>query len=195
MTHIFVKISKRGQAFQEVIWSSEAITPPRKQASLPTVNVSLGVYCARIIVTHNRHQKNSGKILERSNNFLKCCLILCIFHSFRWLCIERSVMFIVQVIACVVAVWYLIELLECEVCRKITHRQCINLSFVVWRMHRNGVKVQILARESFCFDGQGGPPDWGLELRPLAIRRIMSGKSTKYIGSQWICTKTHLVYN
>ena len=51
-------------------------------------------------------------------------------------------------------------------------------------MHRNGVKVQILARESFCFDGQGGPPDQGLELRPLAIQRIMSEKSTKYIGSQ-----------
>ena len=50
-------------------------------------------------------------------------------------------------------------------------------------MHRNGVKVQILARESFCFDGHP-PPGGPREHRPLAILQIMSGKSAKYIGSQ-----------
>ena len=67
-------------------------------------------------------------------------------------------------------------------------------------MHWNGVKVQILARESFCFDGQQ-PPSAALDLMTegsntiLAILRIMSGKSAQKIGSQWIRTKTHLVYN
>ena len=54
-------------------------------------------------------------------------------------------------------------------------------------MHWNGVKVQILARESFCFDGQQPPSLAGVDLLTegsntvLAILRIMSGKSAKYI--------------